>query len=321
MTLFDKFIPRYNLSMVVLLLVFSFTFCTREEKSQRREFIFSIDDKEYGFEELLFDYNRFKISADISTSSNSDQQKELKRYFLIRYVNEELLYLEAQKMGIRPDMSLVDKEIEEMKDGHTELTFNTYLSSLMLTEKSLREKIIRRFAIEELINSLIRSKKFSEEELRAYYNSHRDEFKTLPMCRMRQIIVKTRDEAQNILLKLKKGSLFEDLARQYSVSPEAINGGDLGFLPDNSIDEHFLKWCRRLKESETSDIVESQEGYRIYRLIKYQPEKEQQFEDVKNKIELKLLDDFREEEYNRLLRGLRSDHKIIINEEMLDKIN
>lgn len=320
MTLFNRLATLQLLIMIVMLSMPCLLYCAKAEREQKREFLFSIDDREYGIDDLLLDYKRLKATMRVS-DSNSDKQREIKQEFLMRYIDEELLFLEAQKRGIRTDPDLVNREIDEMKDGHTEMTFNSYLSSLMLTENLLKDKIARRFVIEELINSLVKGREFEERELLAYYNSHREEFKLPSLCRMRQIVVKIRDEAQNILNQLKKGAPFEDLARRYSISPEAKNGGDLGFLPEDSVDEYFTRECRRLKESEISDIVDSQEGYRIYKLIKYQGAREQGFEEVKKKIEVRLLDKVREEKYNSLLRNLRAEHKIIINNELLDKID
>lgn len=320
MTLFNRPTTPQLFTIVVVLSMPYLLYCARVERDQSKRVLFSIDDREYGIDEPLLDYNRLKATMMVS-DSNRDEQRKIKEEFLMRYIDEELLFLEAQRRGIRPDPEMVNREFDEMKDGHTEMTFNSYLSSLMLTENLLKDKIARRFVIEELINSLVKGREFEEKELLAYYNSHREEFKVPSLCRMRQIVVKFKDEAQNIFNQLKRGAPFEDLARRYSISPEAKNGGDLGFLPEDSIDEYFIQECRRLKESEISEIKESQEGYRIYKMIKYLPAREQRFEEVKKRIELILLDQEREEKYNNLLRNLRAEHKIIINNELLHKID
>jgi len=294
--------------------------CSREEKSKKEEFLFSIDDRTYDLPSVLFEYNRLKAVSDVFDSQDSNKKRQVRQGFLMRYIQEELLYQEAKRRGIKVDDNMVDREVEEMKDGHTELTFNTYLSSMMLTENTLREQIRRRFAIESLINSLVANRKFSEDELREYYDSHSDEFKKPPMCRMKQIVVRTREEIQNILNQMKKGTEFEELARTFSVSPEGKHGGDMGFLPIDSVDEYFMGACKRLKKGEVSDIIESQGGYRLYKLIEFKPAKEPSFEDAKKDIVIRLTDEVREKETKTLLRGLMAEHKITINDQVLERL-
>ncbi len=280
-----------------------------------------IDNKEYGISDVLLDYNRMKAASDTIDTSHSREISIVRQNFIIQFINEELLYQEAKRQSITADPSQIEAEIAEMKDGHTEMTFGTYLSSMMLTEAILKEKIERRILIEKLINSLLKDIRISEDDLKAYYDSHREQFRQKAMCRMKQIIVKTKDEAQNILMQIKKGTTFEELAQLYSESPEKKKGGDIGFLPEDSIDEHFYKHCKGLREGEISPIIESFDGYRIYKMYKRLPEKELTFNDVKKKIYIQLLDEKREAEKNNLLRKLRSSHKIVINESMIERLN
>ncbi len=296
-------------------------YCVKEEKKEKEDYLFMIDDKEYYLSSVLFDYNRMKSASDTAETRHSLDSKIVRQNFIIQFINEELLYQEAKKRGIKADNPEIEAELLEMKEGHTDMTFGTYLSSMMLTEAILKEKIERRIVTEKLINALTKDINITDDELKEYFDSHKDEFRESARCRMKQIVIKTRDEAQNIISQLKKGASFEELAQLYSESPEKKNGGDLGFLPEDSIDEFFTRECRKLKEGEISQIIESSEGYRIYKMVKRTPEKELSFEDIKKKIYIKLLDDYREREKNSLLRKLRTEHRITINEQMLEKLN
>jgi len=53
----------------------------------------------------------------------------------------------------------------------------------------------------------------TEAEIQAYYTAHRHEFHTAETRKVRQIVVKTRDEAERLLARLKQGANFADLAR------------------------------------------------------------------------------------------------------------
>jgi len=314
-TLFTKIL--FTILFVPSLAILS---CTKEENQNKEDFLFSIDDTKYDLTTVLFEYNRLKAASEGFDSQDSQKRRIVRQNFLMRYIQEELLYQEAKRRGLKVDESIIDREIEEMKEGHTELTFNTYLSSMMLTENTLREHIRRRFMIEELLNSLVAGREFSGEEMREYYDTHREEFKKPPLCRMQQIVVRTREEMQNIISLMKKGSKFEELASEYSVSPEGKYGGDMGFLPIDSVDEHFSNACKRLKKGAISDVIESQEGYRLYRLVDFKPEKALTFEEAKKDIIIRLTEVLREREQKNLLRRLMSEHRISINDQVAERL-
>lgn len=61
----------------------------------------------------------------------------------------------------------------------------------------------------------------------AYEDESSKVFKTV---RAKHILVKTEEEANDILRKLENGEDFDTLARQYSFCPSKEKGGDLGYF-------------------------------------------------------------------------------------------
>lgn len=68
------------------------------------------------------------------------------------------------------------------------------------------------------------------EEIRAYYEAHRDDFQRIEKVHARHIRVKEEALAQSLFERLHKGESVEALARQYSVAADAASGGDLGWI-------------------------------------------------------------------------------------------
>ncbi len=56
---------------------------------------------------------------------------------------------------------------------------------------------------------------------------------------LRHVVVKSRDEAVAVVQSLDDGLEFAELARNYSIGGSAPNGGDLGFMRRDSLDEAF----------------------------------------------------------------------------------
>ncbi|HET8730856.1 MAG TPA: peptidyl-prolyl cis-trans isomerase [Moraxellaceae bacterium] len=68
------------------------------------------------------------------------------------------------------------------------------------------------------------------EEVRAYYDGHRDQFQRIEKVKARHIRVKDEAAANALEARLQKGEAFADLARSQSVADDAASGGDLGWI-------------------------------------------------------------------------------------------
>lgn len=82
------------------------------------------------------------------------------------------------------------------------------------------------------------------------------------------IMVKTREEAEEILRLLQQGADFQQLAKERSIGPTASQGGDLGYFYPGDFAPEFDEAIRKLKPGETSGIVETKEGFHIFKRVK-----------------------------------------------------
>ena len=75
------------------------------------------------------------------------------------------------------------------------------------------------------------------DEIRTYFETHRNEFTRPEMVKFSQIVTRTKDEAEDIQNRLKKGENLGDLAKKYSITPEARNGGEVGWVSKGELHE------------------------------------------------------------------------------------
>jgi peptidyl-prolyl cis-trans isomerase SurA len=77
-----------------------------------------------------------------------------------------------------------------------------------------------------------------------------------------------------IKLKLEQGADFGELAKEYSEDPAtAPRGGDLGFIKRGDLVKEFEEVAFSLEPNQVSDIVQTQFGYHIIKLIEKRGEK------------------------------------------------
>lgn len=163
--------------------------------------------------------------------------EEEKRTFVKRWVEVELLYQEALRRGLHKD-PLIDSRIRNLE--------KEFLADHLLYLE-MRERI-----------------KVTEEEIEQYFEDHRREYER--EYRVRHILVNTLEEAEKVKELLKSNS-FTYIANRYSVDPEARRGGDLGYLAKGNMIPEFEPVVFSLRDGETSDIVKSEFGYHIIKLV------------------------------------------------------
>lgn len=82
-----------------------------------------------------------------------------------------------------------------------------------------------------------------------------------------ETLQKLRQKAVNIDEQAKAGRDFAQLAASYSESNDAMQGGDLGFRPVDSLPQVMTSAVANLRPGQVSDVVRSPSGFHIVKLI------------------------------------------------------
>lgn len=81
------------------------------------------------------------------------------------------------------------------------------------------------------------------------------------------ILVKTEDEAKELLQEIKNGISFEKMAQLKSQCPSGKKGGDLGWFGRGQMVREFEKVAFALEKGELSEPVKTEFGWHIIKLI------------------------------------------------------
>lgn len=219
--------------------------------------------------------------------------KDLRAKFLDNVVKKRLLVRAAKAKGIKEDQEM-KKKIAQFRD----------------------ELILDRYLKEELKNI-----KVTDEEARKYYQNHKEEFKTEKQVRARHILVKDKAQAQKILKELQNGGDFSKLAQKYSIDKAtAAKGGELGFFTRKDMVKPFSDAAFALKPGQLSPVVKTPFGYHIIQVEEVKPAEQKSFNKVKDEIKSQLLQEKRQEAFNRLIARIEKKWKVETYPDRLDQV-
>ncbi len=161
----------------------------------------------------------------------------------------------------------------------------TGISEQEAVKESIDETYIHFLADEanEYIKSTITN---SEEELRSTFLEEKDRFYAPLYINLARVVVKTENEAGEVINKLSSGSDFSTLVKDYSIKNEEIfTDGELGFEPVSSYGFLSTKLAD-LEIGEVSEIINYQSGeYHIYKCLGRIEAKELTFDEARPKVD------------------------------------
>ena len=125
----------------------------------------------------------------------------------------------------------------------------------------------------------------SDDDAKAFYTKHSAEFEQPEMAHVRHILLMTvdpstrmslptnavaakRKQADDLLKQIRAGADFATLAKQYSEDPGSkVNGGELPEFSRGQMVPEFEATAFSLTNNQVSDVITTQFGYHILKLI------------------------------------------------------
>lgn len=149
--------------------------------------------------------------------------------------------------------------------------------------------------------------KVTEAALREKYKGYAAAIPGQDEVNARHILLKTEVEAKAVIVELKKGADFSDLARKRSIDPGAASGGDLGYFTREQMVPEFSAAAFNLKKGEITDVpVKSSFGWHVIRVEDRRTSGPPAFEEVK----AELSEGLSHEIIQDLLKDLRAKAKV-----------
>ena len=274
-----------------------------------------------------FDRQMAGVNEQFSKTGKAPSPTELtdiKKKVLEHLINFELLYQESKKEGIQIDEKVLNERYANWKKQiPSQEALNEFLKKLNLSETGFKDKFKMDLAVQQFIEKKFGQKALvSDQESKAFYDSHPDFFKIPEQVRASHILIKVdskadaaqkaaaRKKIEDIQKQLKNGEDFSELAKKVSDCPSKDKGGDLGYFSRGQMVKPFEDVAFSLKPGEVSGIVETEFGFHIIKVTDKKPETILAYEQVKDRLAARLKEDKVEKEIGLYLEKLKKDAKI-----------
>lgn len=172
----------------------------------------------------------------------------------------------------------------------------------ILQQEVLRREVFSKVAIED-------------QELRAYYEDHKDEYKLPSRLRIRELVVlkgATSEEQEaskakvaRVREEIARGAGFEELVKQHSESISKATAGDLGWMERGILRRDLEEAALALKPGQVAGPLESDKDISFIQLLEAQIEGARPFAEVKEKILEKLQEPKAQNAIEQYMQALR----------------
>ncbi len=224
---------------------------------------------------------------NLITDSVSVSDREIEEEFRDRNEKSKISYVSFEPSKFTSAVVLQDADVKAHYDQNKE--------SYRIPEQR-RVKYL--FADSSALRAGIQ---IPDAELKNYYQQNLATYQLPEKVRATHILLKTEGKspeesekikarATDLLLQARKGADFAALAKKNSEDTvSAVNGGDLGLFARGAMVPEFDQAAFTLGVGAVSDLVKTQFGYHIIKVLEKQPAHTQTFEEVENLIRPTLL--------------------------------
>jgi peptidyl-prolyl cis-trans isomerase C len=255
------------------------------------------------------------------TQGTQATESDLLRRTVSQLIDRTLVLQAARDAKITVDPKEIAANIEQQRQhvGGGE-AFTKALEQAGITEEELTRVEHDRMMIQRYVEQELLGKNgVTEQEVRAYYDSHPDDFKHPEQVKLRAIVIGIKPEAEQdaakaraeqALKRIQSGEDFGKVAGEVSEDAGRVRGGEIGWIRKGLLFPELEPSVWALKSGEVSQVLKSQRGYHIFKVEDRRAAGVMSYDEVKNSLTTFMRNRKVDESLRLLLLARRSKAKI-----------
>jgi peptidyl-prolyl cis-trans isomerase SurA len=248
---------------------------------------------------------------------------------ILEAVDELLLIQRGRELNYALGDAQFKDILENIKKSNNltdEAQFQAALKQERMTLADLRRNIERNMLISQVQSTEVTQKiSATDDEARAYFDSHRAEFTTPSEVMLREILIEVpasekgvnaaddqqaRARAAEVRERLLKGEPFPKVAAEVSSSPSKANGGLIGPIHMDELAPQLQELLGKLKVGDVADVVRTTRGYQVLKLESRTEGRSRTFEEARNDIGRRVIEGKSRAAMQKYLDDLRAQADI-----------
>jgi peptidyl-prolyl cis-trans isomerase SurA len=268
---------------------------------------------------------RVDLKSDPANQELRKMIDQITPEILVDAVDEMLVVQRGKELGYTlgdPQFQGVLENIRTQNKLESEEQFQAALKQEGLTLADLRKNLERQMIWQRVQqNEVVNKVAMTEDEGRAYYDSHLTEFTTPAAVTLREILISAPADSKGVSVaadeaaqaradavraRAASGENFEKLAAEVSVSPSRANGGLIGPIKLDDLSAELRKTIEAMKIGEVSRPLRTTRGYQILKLETLSPTQTLPFEQAREQIASRVIEEKRRREFLKYIEKLRA---------------
>jgi len=274
-------------------------------------------------------YERVKAQYGENYKENSEAMEYIKQQrlsMLDTMVNDIIIKNNGEKLKVVPsDEEVATKSKEKLdeikKSFKSDEEYKNALKAAGVTEESFLEELKPAIISNAVYEEVVKDVTVTDEEIKTYYDSNQNSYTESPnKVKPAHILVKTEEEAKDIIARLDKGEDFAKLAAEKGTDATKDTGGDLGWIEytSNQYDKTFLMSAISLKKGEyTKTPVSTKFGFHVIKCLDKEEYPVRPLEEVKEDVKDVLLEQNKYNKWVETVTAWQKDANIKLYEDKL----
>lgn len=274
-------------------------------------------------------YEQAKAQYGENYKENSEAMEYIKQQrlsMLDTMVNDIIIKNNGEKLKVVPSDEEVQTKAKEKLDEikksfETDEEYNNALKAAGVTEESFLEELKPAIISNAVYEEVVKDVTVTDEEIKTYYDSNQNLYTESPnKVKPAHILVKTEEEAKDIIARLDKGEDFAKLAAEKGTDATKDKGGDLGWIEytSNQYDKTFLMSAISLKKGEyTKTPVSTKFGFHVIQCLDKEEYPVRPLEEVKEDVKDVLLEQNKYNKWVETVTAWQKDANIKLYEDKL----
>jgi peptidyl-prolyl cis-trans isomerase SurA len=229
-----------------------------------------------------------------ASSAQLPEADDLRRQVVEAMITERAQLQLAKEMGVRVDDTTLDRAIGRIAEGQklSVQEMRNQLEKEGMTFAKFREQIRNEIMMQRLIDHEVDSKiQVSDAEIDTYMAAEKAAAAERVEMDIAQILVRIPENAtpeqiaarkaraDEVARQLRTGADFGKMAATYSDAPDALKGGAIGWRDPDRLPPLFANELRKLKPGQVTQVVRTNVGFHILKLIDQRSQAAQQQQD------------------------------------------